>query len=306
MIAVVGGYGVGMTMVVPRAPEAGETVSGGVLSTGHGGKGSNQAVAISRLGVQASLLTAIGRDAAGDTALAFWEAEGVAADAVLRLDEATMAGFILVEPSGENRIALADGALAAVPADAAEGFADHIRSARLLVISLEVPEPLALAAAQLARAAGVPVLLNPAPATANRQLIGLADVLTPNQPELAQIVGAPEASVEECLGLLRDWYSGSVVVTCGADGAIVDENGDRAYVEPVPPERVVDTTGAGDAFTAALAVALSEGNDLLYAARFAAAAGACAVSVAEVIPALPTRESVDRRLAFPTKEETLS
>lgn len=302
MITVVGGYGVGMTMTVPRVPQAGETISGGVLSTGHGGKGSNQAIAIRRLGVESALFTGVGSDAAAGAAHDLWEAEGVDAGAVVSSPGATMSAFILVDPSGENRIAIADGALSALTADDVDGFAARIARSRMLVISLEVPAGVARRAAELARAAGVAVLLNPAPALDDRELVGLADVLTPNRGELALLVGAPDAPLEDCLDLLRTWYAGAVVVTCGDEGALVDGGGVRERI-PAVPVRAVDTTGAGDAFTAALAVALLEGRTLADAARFAAAAGAHAVTIPEVIPALPGPDDLDRLLAPRPGEE---
>jgi ribokinase len=297
VIAVVGGYGVGLTMTVPRAPLAGETVSGGRLARGHGGKGSNQAVGIRRLGVESALFTGIGTDEAGDTALGFWADEGVDASAVVRSASATMTGFILVDPSGENRIAIADGALSMLAADDVDGFAASIASADRLVISLEVPAGVAHRAAQLAHDSGVPVLLNPAPATRDRQLVDLADVITPNRGELAELVDAPGASIDDCLDLLFQWYRGTVVVTCGGDGAVVADAGQRTDVPAARPRRVVDTTGAGDSFTAALAVTLGQGATPLEAAHFAAAAAAHSVGVAEVIPSLPRRGDVEKVLA---------
>lgn len=293
MIAVVGGYGVGLTMTVPRVPGAGETVSGGRLSSGHGGKGSNQAVAIRRLGHPAALFTAIGPDAAADAAAAFWAEEDVDASAVVRSAEATMTGFILVDPSGENRITIADGALGALAAEDVDGFTATIERAAMLVVSLEVPPPVARRACQVARAAGVPVLLNPAPALADRELAGLADILTPNRGELAELTGLPDASLDASLDALRTWYPGRVVVTCGGDGAVVDDGTARTSVPAARVDRVVDTTGAGDSFTAALAVALVEGSDLVAAARFAATAAARSVTIAEVIPSLPTRAQLE-------------
>jgi ribokinase len=286
-------------MTVPRFPQAGETVAGGVISRGHGGKGSNQAVGIRRLGVESALFTAIGADAAGDDAVAFWADEGVEASAVVRLDSPTMTGFILVDPTGENRIVIADGALGVVAADEVDGFAATIAGAGRLVISLEVPVALARRAAGLARAAGVPVLLNPAPmvAEADRDLIALADVITPNRGELALLAEAPGASIEECLSRVFGWYRGTAVVTCGGAGAVVCDGAAQVLVPAVEARQVIDTTGAGDSFTAALAVALTEGADPVEAARFAAAAAALSVGIAEVIPSLPRRADVDRMLA---------
>jgi ribokinase len=208
-----------------------------------------------------------------------------------------MTGFILVDETGENRIAIADGALGALRPDDLGGFGAVIAAADRLVISLEVPAPVALRAAHTARDADVPVLLNPAPATRDRELVGLADVITPNRGELAELVDAPGRSIDECLARLFEWFGGTAVVTCGGAGAVV---ADASGSEPVPASRaenVVDTTGAGDSFTAALAVALTEGATAVEAARFAAVAAAHSVGIAEVIPSLPYRHDVERVLS---------
>jgi ribokinase len=304
VIAVVGGYGVGLTMTVPRAPQAGETVSGGRLARGHGGKGSNQAVGIRRLGQESALFTGVGTDDAGDAAIRFWTDEGVNAGAVVRTAEATMTGFILVDPQGENRIAIADGALAALRPEDVAGFDAVIEAADRLVVSLEVPVPVARRAVQAARDADIPVLLNPAPATRDRELVGLADVITPNLGELAELVDAPGSSIDECLARLFGWYGGTAIVTCGGAGAVVADRQRTERVPAVTPDAVIDTTGAGDSFTAALAVALTEGASAVDAARFAAAAAAFTVGIPEVIPALPRRDDVEQMLTRAREEAT--
>jgi ribokinase len=296
MIAIAGGYGVGMTMTVPRAPLAGETVSGGVLASGHGGKGSNQAVAVRRLGHDARLFTAIGDDAAGREAFGFWEREGVDARAVVTVPAATMTGFILVEPDGENRIAIADGALSRIGVRDVAAFEPAIHAAALVVVSLELPIAVAAEVLRIARAAGVRTLLNPAPASdAARDLLGLADVVTPNRRELELLAeGSPGDALDPLIDRLRVRGAHDVVVTLGGEGVVVDDGAGRLRLPAVTAGRVVDTTGAGDAFTAALAVALAEGRGLASAAAFAAAAGALAVTVPEVLPSLPRRPEVDR------------
>ncbi|MFI9638766.1 ribokinase [Micromonospora sp. NPDC051925] len=295
-IAVVGSYGAGLTMRVPRMPVAGETLSGGRFASGHGGKGSNQAVAAARLGAQVSLLTAVGRDQFGAAARQLWAEEGVDAGGVRDTDAATMVGVILVDADGENRIAIAPGALDELtPADV-EGFADRIGAADLTVVCLEIPLPVALAALRVAHERGVRTLLNPAPAVAlPPEAWEWIDVLTPNASEARVLTGlGPDdpATGDELMDLLRARYTGTVVLTLGAEGALVDNAGQRQLVAPVTVPRVVDTTGAGDAFTGALAVALARGDDLTDAVRYAAAAGAHAVGTAEVIPALPGPDDV--------------
>lgn len=301
-IAVVGSYGVGLTMRVRRAPDAGETVAGGVFSSGHGGKGSNQAVAAARLGATVSLLTAVGPDSFGRAARDLWAAEGVSSERVVTAEAATMVGVILVDEAGENRIAIAPGALDQLSAADVDGFEDEIAAADLLVTGFEIPLDVARRALTVARRHGVPTLVNPAPAPSeplDAALWGLVDVLTPNLTEARQLTGEyGAASAEDCAAAIRRRYAGVTVITLGADGCLVDPPvGDRLRVAAVRPRQVVDTTGAGDAFTGALAVALARGDGVADAVRFASAAGSCSVAIAEVVPSLPRPGDITALLA---------
>lgn len=300
-IAVVGSYGAGLTMRVPLAPEAGETVSGGTFDSGPGGKGSNQAVAAARLGADVSLLTAVGDDDFGRAARELWRAEGVDASKVVTGAGATMVGFILVEPSGENRIAIAPGALDELGEAAVETFRDEIAAADILVVSMEIPMDAVVAALRIAREEGTRTLLNPAPAKAlPDDAWALIDIITPNQTEAPVLLGLAQdhrRSERELVEALRERLDGGVILTRGSDGALLSDSDSDAdnpadtivAIPPAVPVRVVDTTGAGDSFTAALAVAIAEGKTLADAAAFAALAGAHTVSIPGVIPALPTR-----------------
>lgn len=300
-IAVVGSYGVGLTMRVARTPQAGETLTGGVFSSGHGGKGSNQAVAAARLGAEVSLLSAVGPDVFGDQARELWRTEGVAADKVVTAAAATMVGIIVVEPSGENRIAIAPGALAELSVAHVDAFEPEIAAADIVLTGFEIPEAAARRALQLARRHGVRTLLNPAPAPdepLDAELWGLVDVITPNQTEAARLTGEPALSPYACATAIRRHYRGVTIITLGGAGCLIDEPDTQPrLVRAVPARQVVDTTGAGDAFAGALAVALARGDGLDAAARFACAAGAFAVGVAEVIPSLPRPADVAALLA---------
>lgn len=291
-IAVVGSYGVGLTMSVPRTPQAGETLTGGVFSSGHGGKGSNQAVAAARLGAEVSLLTAVGPDVFGDQARELWRTEGVAADKVVTAAASTMVGIIVVEPSGENRIVIAPGALDQLGTTDVGAFESEIAAADVLVTGFEIPVGTARRALQLARRHGVRTLLNPAPAPdepLDAELWGLVDVMTPNRTEAARLTGEQGLdSPWDCAAAIRRRYAGVTIITLGGAGCLVDEPGAQPRLVPaVAARRVVDTTGAGDAFAGALSVALARGDDLDVAVRYASAAGAHAVGIAEVIPSLP-------------------
>jgi len=295
-VTVVGGYGVGLVMRVARAPEAGESLSDGVLSRGHGGKGSNQAVAARRLGATVSLLTAIGDDTAGDGARRLWADEGIDVGGVREFPgEATMTGFITVDAEGENRIIIAPGALAALRPEDAERQRAVIAASDAVIVSLEVPLSYAGAALRIAREEGVMTVFNPAPATeVPAEIWAAADIVTPNLSEARALLGLGDEAceAEELASRLRGRLGADVVLTLGGDGSIVADADGVRRVPAVDPQQVVDTTGAGDAFTAALTVARLTTGSLSAAAAFAAHAGAHTVARPDVIPALPRRHEL--------------
>jgi ribokinase len=273
-IAVVGSYGVGLTFGSRRLPERGETVIGTLFRTDDGGKGSNQAVGAARLGAEVAFLTAVGEDAFGDRAYELWAREGVDASAVIRSAEPTMTAAILVEEGGDNRIVIVPGALSTLAPGHVDGFAPQIEAADVLLVQLEIPVETALHALAVGRQAGVRTILNPAPAPPE-PMMPAADYLVPNETEAPAVEGA----------------EGTLVVTLGERGARI---GDERV--PAFPVRAVDTTGAGDAFCAAFAVALAEGRSPLDAVRWGCAAGAHMVEHPGVIPGLPTRAQLEERL----------
>jgi ribokinase len=273
-VAIVGSYGVGLTVELDRVPDAGETVIGRAFRRDHGGKGSNQAVGCARLGAHVDFLTAVGDDEFGQGAAALWAEEGVDADAVTA-SAATMTAPILVEPSGVNRIIVVPGALAELSRAHVDAFADRIAAADVCLVQLEIPVDTALYALEVARRAGVRTILNPAPAPAE-PIAPHVDYLTPNETEVAAVRDA----------------NGTLVLTLGEQGAQVGEQRVPAF-----PAKAIDTTGAGDAFTAAFAVALAEGLSDLEAVRWGCAAGAHMVEHPGVVPGLPTRAELEARLA---------
>jgi ribokinase len=303
VVTVVGSYNVGLTMTVPRFPVPGETVVGENFAEGPGGKGANQAVGAARLGAAARFVGRVGEDRYGDRALELFEAEGVGAGAVVRDPEAaTGAGFVVVREDGENEITVAPGANDRLDADDVAAAADRIaggddlRQADVLLVGLEVPDDPVIAAVEHAVDAGVPVVCNPAPARElPAAILEGTRVLTPNRSEANVLAGRePDADTDPeavARGLLAMGPE-SVVVTLGAEGAVVVENGAVTRVT-APDVEAVDTTGAGDAFNAAFAVALAGGADPVGAARVGCRAGALATTTPEVIPALPRRADME-------------
>jgi ribokinase len=273
-IAIVGSYGVGLTVELDRVPDAGETVIGRTFRRDHGGKGSNQAVGCARLGAHVDFLTAVGDDAFGEDAATLWADEGVVTQAVIA-SAATMTAPILVEPKGVNRIIVVPGALAELSRAHVDAFAEKIAAADVCLVQLEIPVDTALYALEVARRAGVRTILNPAPAP-SEPIAPEVDYVTPNETEAAAVRDA----------------KGTMVLTLGEEGAQI---GDERV--PAFPATAIDTTGAGDAFTAAFAVALAEGLSDLDAVRWGCAAGAHMVEHPGVVPGLPTRAELDARLA---------
>jgi ribokinase len=316
LVVVVGGYGTGMTVRTARVPERGETIGDAVFSAGPGGKASNQAVGVARLGVRSALVSAVGDDTLGADARPFWDAEGVDHGQVVTVAGAsTMVGTILVEPDGENRIIVSPGALDQLSAEHVRAAEALIASSDLVLVSQEVPQSVVVEALRVAHEHGVATQLNPAPGRAlPRGCEHLVDVLTPNASEARLLAGldpversddalaggadGDRRESDRLLDALRTRYpAATLVLTRGRHGAVVDagqddatapDDGSRRFVVQAPSDvAVVDTTGAGDAFNAALAVALVRREPLRDAVRYAVAAGAFAVTRHEVIPGLP-------------------
>ncbi len=287
---VVGSYLTGVMIRVDRLPKEGETVVGSDYRRVPGGKGSNQAVAVRRLGGRVSMIACVGSDEDGDQALAMWRREGVDVDQVKRSSRHTGLGFVMVDRDGANSIAIDPGAsLDLTPSDVERATETIARSGTMLV-QLEVPPETVAAAKRLAKEHGLTVILNPAPTPGGGLDASGVDVLTPNEEEFRELTGGAEFETG-AKGLLARGAK-AVVVTLGERGVRVMTQGD-SYSVPAPKARVVDSTGAGDAFNGALAVALAEGEPLRQAVRFANYAGALCVTKSEVVAALPSRGEVE-------------
>lgn len=291
-VVVVGSYNTGLTMLVRRIPRSGETLLGRGYAEGPGGKGSNQAVAAARLGGRVSFVGCVGRDRFGDQALELWKKEGVDARHVKRSSKHTGLGFVTVDDAGSNAISVDPGANQDLGVAEVEDALRDATKGTVLLLQLEIPMRTVRAAIRAGEERGMLVILNPAPpSTSGRLSLQHVDVLTPNEAEFSALTG--RSSLKRGSELLLRRGAGAVVVTLGAKGAFVS-TGEESYSARPPRVSAADTTGAGDAFNGALAVALSEGTSLRDAVGFANAAGALTVTKREVIPALPTRDEVER------------
>ncbi len=293
-IVVVGSFNMDLTTTMERLPLPGETLHGKVFSTGPGGKGSNQAVAAARLGAEVSFIGRVGADAYGAEALAFWQGEGVNTEFVVRDAElATGVAPIWVDERGENAIVVAGGANLAVSRADVDVAAAVIAGADLLVLQLEILLDTVAYVMQLGQESGVRSILNPAPAVPlEPAFIARASWLTPNETELATLFGATPADLRPLVAHEQQ----TLIQTLGSAGARWATQTECGQV-PAFDVKVVDTTGAGDAFNGGLAVALAEGLALEPALRFANAAAALSVTRFGTAPAMPMRADVEALLA---------
>lgn len=297
-ITVLGSYNTDLTTFTPRMPQPGETILGSGFKTGPGGKGSNQAVAAARVGAWVSFVGRIGRDMFGEMALHTWQEAGVDTAYVQQSsDQATGVATILVDSHGENMIVVASGANFAVsPADV-EAAAGAIAASKVVLTQLETPLPAVRRLLEMGRAQGVLTILNPAPGQPlDRELLALCDIITPNQTEAEIITGVSSADAESAARSLREYGAKTVVMTLGGEGVLLyNEQGPRRF-PAFRVAQVVDTTGAGDAFNGALAVALAEGKSMPDAIRFASATGAISVTRPGATESMPTRAEVEALL----------
>jgi ribokinase len=298
-IVVVGSLNADLVTRVERFPAPGETVTALDFAIHPGGKGANQAFAAARLGGRVAMLGCVGRDAYGERLTKSLLSAGVDVSTVNRDAEApTGLALITLDASGENQIVVVPGANGRLSPELVQANEARIASAAVVLLQLEVPLGVVLAAARIAREGGAAVILDPAPAQPlPASLLKCVDFLTPNESELQTLTGrAVGNQAEHAARSLADGGPLRVIVKMGEVGAhLVEANGQAFW--PALRVEAVDATGAGDAFNAALAVALAEGRSLPEAGRLAVAAGALCVTRAGAQPSMPTRQEVETALA---------
>jgi ribokinase len=301
-IAILGIFVADTAYYAPRLPRMGETILGNGFALGPGGKGSNQAVAAARLGGDVTFISKIGVDPFGDMARTIWAEAGVKT-AVTRMAESyTGAACIFLEQgSGDNAIIVSPGAAGTIsPADI-DAAGDVIRGASVFITQLEQPLPAAKRALQIAREAGAVTILNPAPAAElDDEFFTLSDYFTPNETEAEDLTGIKVGTVDEArqaAEALLDKGVGNVIVTLGEQGALLHT---REISELCPAHTfapVAETTGAGDAFNGAFAVALARGDTPLDAVKFGCAVASLSVTRPGTAQSMPTLKEVEQALA---------
>jgi ribokinase len=297
-IVVVGSFNADLTAYMQRMPRPGETVHGHKFVIGPGGKGSNQAVAAARLGADVTFVGRVWQDVFSDIALKMWEQEGIGTRYVVRdAENSTGVAPIFVDDTGENSIVVILGANLAVGAVDVDAAAAVIAQADVVITQLEINYEATGYALKVARDRGVRTILNPAPAgQVSRDVLALADFITPNETELDVLVGGSSASVEQAARSLLTTGEQTIIITLGAQGAWWVRKDGSGQV-PTYTVDVVDSTGAGDAFNGGLAVALAEGLSLRDAIAFANATAALCVTRPGTAASMPQRHEVEALLA---------
>ncbi|OJF97657.1 ribokinase [Pararhizobium antarcticum] len=284
-----------------RMPDVGETITGTGFSVGPGGKGSNQAVAAARAGADVSFISKIGRDTFGDMALKTYADAGVRPKVVQMDDMPTGAAFIYVnDQNGDNAIIVYPGAAGTIDVADVEAARETIEQSSVFVTQLEQPAEAAQRALEIARAAGVTTVFNPAPAESFPEAIyPLCDYIVPNETEAAALVGFALDTLDDARragDVLLSKGVKTALITLGGRGVLYHTGDQSVHVPAIASGTVIDTTGAGDAFVGGFTAALSRGFDPVAAVRFGCATAGIAVTRRGTAPAMPRLEEVEALL----------
>ncbi|MEZ5754622.1 MAG: ribokinase [Paracoccaceae bacterium] len=285
-----------------RQPKMGETILGTSFALGPGGKGSNQSVAAAMAGGDVTFISRLGKDAFADIARATWAKAGVESAITEDGESYTGAAYIFLEnATGNNAIIVAAGAAGRIDENDVEANRALIEGAKVFITQLEQPIPAARRALEIARAAGVKTILNPAPAAElDDGFLALCDIVTPNESETESLTGLPVTTIPEAEAAARALLArgvGACLITLGERGALYVDRDRSFHVPVISAGKVLDTTGAGDAFNGGFAVALTEGRDLEDAVRFGCATAGISVTRAGTAPAMPARAEIEALLA---------
>jgi ribokinase len=304
-LMVVGALNVDLVVAATALPGPGETVVGNDLQRHGGGKGGNSAVAAVRAGADVRYVGAVGHDEFGSTSLAELRAEGIdVTDVVVKEGCATGAAVIVVDPAGENQIAVAAGANSAVTADDVRRAVERADGwPGCVLVSTEISVPAVVTAVEASIAKGWRCVLNPAPVVPGIvDLLGLAPIITPNRGELSdlyELLGHDdEASVQAMAAAVAEHTGAAVVVTLGAEGVLVcEEAGTTTRIAAGKVGQVVDTTGAGDTFNGVFAAELAAGQGVETAARRGVAAATLSITAAGARTSMPNVAAIETQLA---------
>ncbi|MFF5140988.1 ribokinase [Streptomyces sp. NPDC013157] len=289
-IAVLGSMNMDLVAYAEKAPQLGETVTGRAFRTIPGGKGANQAIAAARAGATVSMIGAVGHDAYGTRMRETLEHSGVDTDSLRTIECASGTAHIVVDDEGGNAIVVVPGANGTVD-HLSPGDEGVIASADMLLLQLEIPLAAVVAGAQAARRHGIRTVLTPSPARPlPSELLDNIDLLVANEREAATLTD--RADPRDAAAALLDQVP-QVVVTLGAAGSLYLTRDAAPLVIPAPRVTAVDSTGAGDTFVGALAVALAEEKPIREALSWAAAAAAISVQREGATESMPYRPEIE-------------
>lgn len=285
-----------------RMPKMGETLLGNGFALGPGGKGSNQSVASAMAGGRVHFITRLGDDDFAAMARGIWAKAGVVPEVTVDRDSFTGAAMIFLEDAtGNNAIIVTPGAASRITPEDVEARRALIEGAGIFITQLEQPIAAAHRGLEIARAAGVTTILNPAPAAPLPDaMLALCDYLTPNESEAEALTGLPVTTPDQAKAAAAALLAkgvGAVVITLGGQGALYHDGKTTIHTPIVSAGKVVDTTGAGDAFNGGFAVALAEGMGIEAALRFASATAGISVTRPGTAGSMPTRAEIEALLA---------
>ena len=284
-----------MVVKVPHMPAAGETILAGNMELVPGGKGANQAYAAGRLGARVTMFGAVGSDSYADIEKNSLASAGVDTSRLLvREGKSTGLAWITVNAAGDNSIVVIPGANATVTEQDIVDNEALLRDCDILLCQLEIPLKTVVYAAKRAKELGKTVVLDPAPVPQEfpEELFSYIDIIKPNETEAAQLLGASVNGYEEASDILRAQGVKNVRITLGPKGAYINSETEGKHLMPVRQVPVVDTTAAGDSFTAALAVRLAAGSSLVQAVRYANEVAAIVVTRKGAQTSIPSADEV--------------
>ncbi len=294
-IAVIGSSNTDMVVKTERFPRPGETILGKEFYMNQGGKGANQAVTIARLQGDVDFICKTGNDMFREQSLSLFKSEGINTDWI-QTDDKNPSGIalIMVDNAGENSIVVASGANANLSPGDIDKVSEVINSAEYILMQLEIPLDTVEHVIHLASEQGKKVILNPAPsAVLPEETLKKLYLITPNKIEAESLSGVKitdKASIEKAARAIYDKGVKNVIITLGEEGALIYD-GSPEWI-PTVKTKALDTTGAGDVFNGALAVALSEGESLSRAVQFGNKAAVISITRFGAIPSIPFREEI--------------
>lgn len=296
-IIVIGSSNTDMVVKSDRLPLPGETILGGEFIMTAGGKGANQAVAIAKMNGDLTFVAKVGKDVFGEQAIQNYSKLGINTDYIFRDDVSSGIALIMVDEHAENCISVASGANGKLSKEDINLVRDVIEKSDILLMQLEIPVEVIEYATDVAYNAGVKVILNPAPAKyINSGTLNKLYLITPNTTE-AQILSGIQIinidSAKKAAEVLADKGVRNVIITLGAEGSLILTEARKFYFIESRKMDAVDTTAAGDVYNGALCVALSEGKDMVAAAKFAALASSISVTRMGAQSSIPERAEVD-------------